>query len=221
MQSLSSPATGPGSSSLDVDSDTHDIQWSPSGLSSRSNSSAFKSALNPTTPLTPLTRTHDEEDDNDDGDSDIERPLVMNFSSEDEDNDDLDGSLGPLHQINGKLSTPPLPPFTIFIYLLSPYLKLGALLLPYHQLPLNYGLSSLLMSAVLAIVARHLLYLLARYLRKADLEDVVASTFVSTKKRGRRKERREEGLREFFRFLVRFGTATLRILVAAVYLHGK
>jgi len=212
MQSFSSPATGPGSSSLDVDSDTHDIQC---GLSSRSNSSAFGSALNPTTPF---TRTHDEEDD---GDSDIERPLIMNFSSEDEDNDDLDGSLGPLHQINGKLSTPPLPPFTIFIYLLSPYLKLGALLLPYHQLPLNYGLSGLLMSAVLAIVARHLLYLLARYLRKADLEDVVAGTFVSTKKRGRRKERREEGIREFFRFLVRFGTATLRILVAAVYLHGK
>jgi hypothetical protein len=90
-------------------------------------------------------------------------------------------------------------------------------LLPYYQLPLKYGLSSLLISAVLAVVARHLLYLLARYLRKADLEDVVSSTFVSTKKRGRRGERR----RDFFRFLVRFGTAALRVLLAVTYLHGQ
>lgn len=113
------------------------------------------------------------------------------------------------------MSIPPLPPFTIFIYLLSPYLKLGALLLPHYQLPLKHGLSGLLISAALAVVARHLLYLLARYLRKADLEDVVGGTFVSTKKRGRKGERR----RDCLKFLVRFGTAVLRILLAVVYVH--
>jgi len=209
----SSPAKGPASPSSDVDTNS---QWPSNDSSPKSNSSASGSARHPTTPL---ILVHEEEDD--DEDRDIERPLIMDFSSSDEDNDDLDGSLSPLHQINGKLSIPPLSPFTIFIYLLSPYLKLGALLLPYFQLPLRYGLSSLLISAILAVVTRHLLYLLARYLRKGDLEDVVASAFFSTRKHGKRKERRKERRQEFLKFSVRLGTATLRILVAAVYLRGK
>jgi len=209
----SSPAKGPAPPLSDVDTDS---QWPSNDLSSQPNSSASGSAQHPTTPL---ILVHEEDDDEDD--RDIERPLIMDFSSSDEDNDDLDGSLSPLHQINGKLSIPPLSPFTIFIYLLSPYLKLGALLLPYFQLPLRYGLSSLLISAVLAVVTRHLLYLLARYLRKGDLEDVVTSAFFSTKKHGKRRERRKERRREFLKFSVRLGTATLRILVAAVYLRGK
>jgi hypothetical protein len=182
------------------------------GSSPISESPLYQSALDSSAPL---LLVHD--DDDDDDDRDVERPLTLDFSSSDEDNDDLDDSLSPLYQINGKLSIPPLPPFTIFMYLLSPYLKLGALLLPYYQLPLKYGLSALLISALLAVVARHLLYLLARYLRKADLEDVVSHTFVSTKKRGRRGERR----RDFSKVLVRFGTAALRIFLAVVYLHGK
>jgi len=209
----SSLAKGPASSSSDVDTDS---QWPSNDLSPQSNSLASGSARHPPTPL---ILVHEEEDDDDD--RDVERPLIMDFSSSDEDNDDLDDSLSPLHQIDGKLSIPPLSPFTIFIYLLSPYLKLGALLLPYFQLPLRYGLSSLLISAVLAVVTRHLLYFLARYLRKGDLEDVVTSAFVSTKKHGQRRGRRKEGRREFLKFLVRFGTATLRILVAVVYLRGK
>ncbi|KAF9450556.1 hypothetical protein P691DRAFT_457328 [Macrolepiota fuliginosa MF-IS2] len=161
-----------------------------------------------------LILIHD--DDDDDDDRDFERPLALDFSTDDDgDSDDLDDSLSPLYQVNGKLSIPPLTPFTIFVYLLSPYLKLGALLLPFYQLPLKYGLSGILVSALLAVVARHLLYLLARYLRKADLEEVVGHTFVSSKRKGRKGERR----REFFRFLVRLGTAALRILLVAVYLQ--
>jgi len=173
----SSPAKGPASPSSDVGTD---YQWPSNDLSPKSNSSASGSAQHPTTPL---ILVHEEEDD--DEDRDTEHPLIMDFSSSDEDSDDLDGSLSPLHQINGKLSIPPLSPFTIFIYLLSPYLKLGALLLPYFQLPLRYGLSSLLISAILAVVTRHLLYLLARYLRKGDLEDVVASAFSAQESTGK------------------------------------
>ncbi|KAJ3572961.1 hypothetical protein NP233_g2744 [Leucocoprinus birnbaumii] len=213
-----SPASRPVPLSLVIDDSAQrpPLTYSgrPSGRSSpQSDSPVYESALDSTAPLI-LVHDNDEEDGYD-NDRDVERPLAMDFSSSDEENDDFDDSLSPLYQINGKLSIPPLPPFTIFIYLLSPYLKFGALLLPYYQLPLEYGLSGLLISAILAVVARHLLYLLARYLRNADLEDVVGNTFVSTKKRGRKGERR----RDFFKFLVRFGTAVLRILLAVVYLH--
>jgi hypothetical protein len=161
----------------------------------------------------PLIVNHDDEDERDHD----ERPSALDFFSDSDDSDDLDDSLSPLYHINGKLSIPPLSPFTVFIYLLSPYLKLGALLLPSYQLPLKHGLSSILVCAALALVARHLLYLIARYLRKADLEDVFSNTFVSTKKRGRRIERR----REFFRLTVKVGTATLRVFLAVVYLQGQ
>ncbi|EKM79499.1 hypothetical protein AGABI1DRAFT_128651 [Agaricus bisporus var. burnettii JB137-S8] len=126
--------------------------------------------------LAPLIVNHNDEEDEDERDHD-ERPSELDIFTDSDDNDDLDDSLSPLYHINGKLSIPPLSPFTIFIYLLSPYLKLGALLLPYYQLPLKYGLSSILVCALLALVARHLLYLIARYLRKADLEDVFSDTF--------------------------------------------
>ncbi|KXN82855.1 hypothetical protein AN958_02129 [Leucoagaricus sp. SymC.cos] len=218
--SSSSPLTRPDPLSLVIDDDDDQrplVTYSgrPSHRSSPSSDSpVYESAVDPTTPLI-LAHNDDDDDEEEEEDRDAERPLALDFSSSDEDNDDLDDSLSPLYQINGKLSIPPLPPFTIFVYLLSPYLKLGALLLPYYQLPLKYGLSGLLISAVVAVVARHLLYLLSRYLRKADLEDVVSHTFVSTKKRGRKGERR----REFFKFLVRFGTAALRVLLTVVYLH--
>lgn len=166
--------------------------------------------------LAPLIVHHNDEEDEDERDHD-ERPSELDIFTDSDDNDDLDDSLSPLYHINGKLSIPPLSPFTIFVYLLSPYLKLGALLLPYYQLPLKYGLSSILVCALLALVARHLLYLIARYLRKADLEDVFSDTFVSAKKRGSRIERR----RELFRMSVKVGTATLRIFLTVVYLQGQ
>lgn len=185
------------------------------GSNPSSDDSPLYSALDSTAAL--ILAHDDDEDDDDDGDGDVNRPLNLDFSTdEDDDSDDLDDSLSPLYQINGKLSIPPLPPFTIFIYLLSPYLKLGALLLPYYQLPLKFGLSSILVGAVLAVVARHLLYLLARYLRKADFEEVFSNTFVSSKKKGRRGERRGG----FFKFSARLGTAVLRILLATIYLQG-
>jgi hypothetical protein len=166
----------------------------------------------------PLIVDHGDEGDEEGDERDVdERPSALDFFSDSDDSDDLDDSLSPLYHINGKLSIPPLSPFTVFIYLLSPYLKLGALLLPSYQLPLKYGLSSLLVCAVLALVARHLLYLIARYLRKADLEDVFSNTFVSAKKRGRRIEKR----RELFRLSVKVGTATLRVFLTVVYLQGR
>lgn len=216
-QSSSTQATRPTPLSLVIDDNEQTAPLNRSrrqsnGSATSSDDSPLYTALDSTAPL---ILVHDDDDDEDDRDH--ERPLTLDFSTDSDDSDDLDDSLSPLYQINGKLSIPPLPPFTIFIYLLSPYLKLGALLLPYYQLPLKYGLTSILVSAVLALVARHLLYLIARYLRKADLEEVVSNTFVSTKKRGRKGERR----REFFKFFVRVGTAVLKIFLAVVYLQGQ
>jgi len=55
------------------------------------------------------------------------------------------------------------------------------------------------------------MYMLARYMRTADLEDIILDSFA----RGRGKERR----RNILRSVVRAGTGSLRILLAAVYLR--
>ncbi|KAJ7244988.1 hypothetical protein B0H12DRAFT_793494 [Mycena haematopus] len=106
---------------------------------------------------------------------------------------------------------PPMAPSLVFLYLLSPYLKLGALFLPNSQLPLKYGIPSVILFAVLSAFARQIWYMLARYTRKADLEDIILDTFA----RGRGKERQ----RGWLRAIVRGGTGTLRVLLAFMYLR--
>jgi hypothetical protein len=104
-----------------------------------------------------------------------------------------------------------MAPSLVFLYLLSPYLKLGALFLPNTQLPLKYGIPPLLIFAVLSAFSRQIWYMLARYTRKADLEDIILATFA----RGRGKESQ----RGWLRAIVRGGTGTLRILLAFIYLR--
>lgn len=142
-------------------------------------------------------------------DSDESTPF--DFSDDDDDDEDEIDAPSPLFEIR-RASIPPLPPTIVFLYLLAPYLKLGAMFLPYTRLPLKYGLSELLVFAVLAAFARHVWYMLARYLRKADIEDIVLDTFA----RGRGKERQ----REILRSLVRAGTGTINVLLATTYLRG-
>ncbi|TFK73629.1 hypothetical protein BDN72DRAFT_869027 [Pluteus cervinus] len=107
-------------------------------------------------------------------------------------------------------SAQPLPPSIVLLYLLDPFLKLGAILLPNSSLPLSHGLSSLLFCAGLAAFARHIWYMLARHLRKTDIEDVILDAFA----RGRGKERQ----RTILRSTIRSGTAIIRILLASLYL---
>jgi hypothetical protein len=129
------------------------------------------------------------------------------FDFTDDDDDETEQQYTPQ-----KTSTP-LYPTTVFLYLLSPYLKLGALLLPNLNLPLKYGIPSLVCLALLSAFARQIWYMLARYLRKSDLEDIILDAFA----RGRGKERR----REILRTMVRSGTGGLRILLATVYLRRE
>ncbi|KAJ7367175.1 hypothetical protein DFH08DRAFT_729664 [Mycena albidolilacea] len=124
--------------------------------------------------------------------------------------DDEDVPESPDFEIRRPFS-PPMAPSLVFLYLLSPYLKLGALFLPNTQLPLKYGIPPLLVFAVLSAFARQIWYMLARYMRKADLEDIILDAFA----RGRGKERQ----RGWLRAIVRGGTGTLRVLLAFIYLR--
>ncbi|KAK0439922.1 hypothetical protein EV421DRAFT_1905812 [Armillaria borealis] len=106
-----------------------------------------------------------------------------------------------------------LEPSVVLLYLLSPFLKLGATLLPYTKLPLKLGLPALFLFAVLAAFTRRLWYMLARYTRKGDVEDIVLDSFA--RGRGRGKER----LRSVLRSVVRGGTGALRVGLAALYIR--
>lgn len=113
----------------------------------------------------------------------------------------------------GRSQSEALSPIAAFAYLLGPYLKLGAMLLPNTLLPLRLGLPALLVFAVLSVFARQIWYMLARYLRKGDMEDVIVSVFS--------KERRsEQWVRDMLRMFVGVGTGSLRVLLATIYFRG-
>ncbi|CDO69910.1 hypothetical protein BN946_scf184884.g69 [Trametes cinnabarina] len=133
----------------------------------------------------------------------------FDFSSD----DDLDAEEQSVHQLDRirNSSIPPLSSISVFLYLLVPYLKLGALLLPEAGLQKKTGVLAVILFAALSAFTRHIWYMLARYVRRSDLEEIVLDTFA----RGRGKERRRLVLRQ----LVRLGVALTRVLVAALYLR--
>lgn len=128
------------------------------------------------------------------------------FSDEEEDYEPLDAN----HR--SSTSVPSLSPSTAFVYLLSPYLSLGALLLPSASSSLKYGLGSLVLFAVLSAFVRQIWYMLGRYMRTLSMDEVVVDAFA----RGRGKEKR----RRILRVLIRFGTGFLRVVLASMYLRG-
>lgn len=128
------------------------------------------------------------------------------FSDEDEDYEPLDA------QHRSASSVPALSPSTVFVYLLAPYLSLGALILPGTVVPLKYGLGALILFAVLSAFVRQIWYMLARYMRNLSMEEVIVDALA----RGRGKENR----RSVLRGLIRLGTGFLRVVLAAMYLRG-
>ncbi|KAH9851707.1 hypothetical protein C2E23DRAFT_886258 [Lenzites betulinus] len=95
--------------------------------------------------------------------------------------------------------------------ILVPDLKLGALLVPAAGVSGKTGVLAVALFAVLSAFTRQIWYMLARYVRRADLEEIVLETFA----RGRGKERRRMALRQ----LVRLSVGALRVFVAALYLR--
>lgn len=169
---------------------------STSSVSSSGSSRSSSPVLSGLDSSSALILVHDQEDDN----------SPFDFDSDDDDEDN-----SPQFDVR-RASNPPLDPSLVFLYLLVPYLKLGAMFLPHTELPLKYSLPPLLVFAGLSAFSRQIWYMLARYLRTADLEDVILDSFA----RGRGKERR----RSILRGIVRSGTGGLRVLLATVYLRG-
>ncbi|KAG6914094.1 hypothetical protein DXG01_002458 [Tephrocybe rancida] len=128
----------------------------------------------------------------------------------DSDDDDEDDDHTPQFDVR-RATTPPLSPTLVLLYLVVPYLKLGAMFLPHTETPLKYGLPALFGFAVLAAFAKQILYMLSRYTRSAELEDVLLDILA----RGRGNDRR----RSILRNTVRAGTGGLRVLLATVYLR--
>ncbi|KAJ8080323.1 hypothetical protein AAF712_015101 [Marasmius tenuissimus] len=104
----------------------------------------------------------------------------------------------------------PLAPSLIFLHLLSPFLKLGTLLLPNTGLSLKYGLPALFLFAVLSAFARQIWYMLSRYVRKDDLVDVIVDVFA----RGRGKRRRK-----LLKTIIQTGSGLLRVLLSVLYIR--
>jgi hypothetical protein len=133
----------------------------------------------------------------------------LDFSSDDELSDD-----GPA-QPDRFISTviPPLSPTLVLLYLFVPYLKLGPIFLSINHTPLFRSIPTLLIWATFATLTRELWYLLARYLRKTDMEDVLLDVFA----RGTEKTRR----RLLLRIMARLGTFVMRVLLASISLRGS
>lgn len=111
----------------------------------------------------------------------------------------------------------PLSPTTVLLYLLAPYLKLGAILLPNADLPLRLSIPLLLAFAVLAVFARQIWYMLSRYLRKGPgEEDILVDAFSLS--RGSRITRQR--IRAVVRSGIRAVTGIFRLFLATTYLRG-
>lgn len=110
-------------------------------------------------------------------------------------------------------SATPLSTILVYLYLVSPFLGLGAMFLPDGNTSRPWMVAAVCVFIVLSTFARYVWYLLARYLRKIHLEDIVADAFA----KGRTKER----LRVRLRTAVRVGDWVLKVLLAALFLRGQ
>ncbi len=123
----------------------------------------------------------------------------LDFSSDDELPDDFAAQTD---RFNASI-IPPLSPTLVLLYLSIPYLKLGPMFLPTSDTPLSQSIPTLLICAAFAAFTRELWYLLARYLRKMDIEEVVLDVFAQGSDKTRTRLR--------LRVIVRVGTFVMRV----------
>ncbi|PSR72224.1 hypothetical protein PHLCEN_2v11899 [Hermanssonia centrifuga] len=156
--------------------------------------------------LVPETEEHEEQY----GDFAEHDTTPFDFSSDDEEREDEEQLDEPRSS-----TVPPLSSISVFLYLLSPLLKLGALLSidEAAELPLNWALPALFFFAGLCAFTRQIWYMLAKYVRRADTEEVLLETFT----RGRGRERRRQNIRSAVRLI----TGLLRVSLGAVYLRAS
>lgn len=158
---------------------------------------------------------------NEQDDLDAEDPTAFEFLSSSDD-DSPDGELDDDDRLGRTArysSGPALSSLTVFVYLLSPLLKLGALLSSsagIAQFPLRLSLPALFFFASLCAFTRQIWYMLARYVKRADMEEIVLQTFARGVGRGREGERKRRSIQ----LVVRSSTGLVRVLLIAVYLRG-
>lgn len=147
-------------------------------------------------------------------DNEEEEELHFPFTDDEDegrDNENDDDLVSPMFELHRSVVFPPLPSSLVFLYLLMPYLRLGALSMPYTQLPLKFGLPALFLSALASAFTRQIWYMLARYVRKAKMSDVLLDTFA----RGRNKVRQ----RFIIRGVIRSVMTMLSIFMTIIYLR--
>ncbi|EGN98475.1 hypothetical protein SERLA73DRAFT_109984 [Serpula lacrymans var. lacrymans S7.3] len=170
---------------------------SPSSPSSPHSPSAYSGLVNASSSA--LVLLPDSEDTSQDSD-----PYGLFSEEETEEEQDQQPEIR-------RLAIPPLAPSAIFVYLLSPYLRLGAMYITSGNIPLKYALACLVSFALLSLFCRRIWYLLGRYIRKSTIEDILAEVFA----RGRRKRYR----REIIRNVTTSVAGLLRVLLATMYLR--
>lgn len=143
--------------------------------------------------------------ENDDSD------IPYHFSSDDEEDGELDSS--EIDWLSSSATS--LSSSTVFLYLLSPFLTLGALFVPdaTNTISIKFTIPALCIFALLSAFARYIWYMLARYVRKATMEDIVVNAFARTQ--------RGETRRDFIKHVVKLGDAILRIFLALTFLRGE
>jgi hypothetical protein len=142
--------------------------------------------------------------ENEEDDADTPFDVTSDADDEEQDSSDADWL---------SVSPTPLSSIVVFLYLLSPFLSLGALFVPDGRLPLKFGVPALCIFALLSIFARYIWYMLSRYVRKAALEDIIMNAFART--------RRYEGRRTVVKRIVKSGDSLLRTLLATMFLKCK
>jgi len=142
-----------------------------------------------------------------DDEDDIDAPFYLSDGDEEEGEYDV-AQLDWLASFATPLST-----ILVYLYLVSPFLGLGAMFIPDGNVSRPWAVAAVCVFIVLSTFARHIWYLLSRYLRKIHLEDIVADAFA----KGRTKER----LRVKLRTTVRVGDWILKVLLAALFLRGQ
>ena len=133
----------------------------------------------------------------------------VSLTTDDEDENEL---TEPQPVIN-QLPIRPLPPSVVFLYLLSPYLRLGVInASDIGGTSLTYCLTGLAVAATLSALCRQIWFLLGRYLRKSSTEDILIHAFAR-----RQRRIRKYGLARYTFTIV---SALFRVLLAAMYLRG-
>lgn len=127
------------------------------------------------------------------------------FTTDDEDdNDDNDP----------QLAVPPPSRSVVFLFLLAPYLRLGAIYaFDIGSTSRTYGLTGLVVAASLSAFCRQIWFLLGRYLRKSTTEDILIHIFATPRHRRVAKH-------GWARYTFTIISGLFRLLLAAMYLRG-